>query len=72
MVLYWLFHLLLFCLTDYSIFYYLQDFDLCVPCFNREKHPHKMDKLGLDIDDGTVTTTEKQANPQVRIAINYD
>lgn len=31
-----------------------------------------MDKLGLDIDDGTVTTTEKQANPQVRITLNYE
>ncbi|XP_074650502.1 histone lysine acetyltransferase CREBBP-like [Tubulanus polymorphus] len=39
------------------------DFDLCVPCFEKEGHPHKMEKLGFDLDDGSADGQEKQ-NPQ--------
>ncbi len=38
---------------------------MCVSCYNKDGHPHKMDKLGFDLDDGTLQPTEK-ANPQVR------
>lgn len=28
------------------------DFDLCVVCYDREKHPHPMEKLGFGIKGG--------------------
>ncbi|CAG4940100.1 unnamed protein product [Colias eurytheme] len=40
------------------------DFDLCVPCYDKEGHPHKMEKLGLDLDVGSSPGDMKQANPQ--------
>ncbi|XP_037871053.1 histone lysine acetyltransferase CREBBP isoform X3 [Bombyx mori] len=40
------------------------DFDLCVPCYEKEGHPHTMEKLGLDIDVGSSPGDMKQANPQ--------
>lgn len=40
------------------------DFDLCITCFNKDNHPHKMDRLGFDLDDGSSTTDQKQTNPQ--------
>lgn len=46
-----------------------QDFDLCVTCFEKDGHPHKMEKLGLDIDDGSSPADQKQANPQVSILV---
>jgi E1A/CREB-binding protein len=30
-----------------------QDFDLCVSCYATTDHPHRMIKLGLDLDDGS-------------------
>ena len=30
-----------------------QDFDLCVPCYDKLGHPHTMDRLGFDLEDGT-------------------
>jgi len=42
----------------------LQDFDLCVQCYEKDGHPHKMEKLGLDLDDGSSPSDQKQANPQ--------
>ncbi|CAG9863013.1 unnamed protein product [Phyllotreta striolata] len=38
-----------------------EDFDLCIKCYEKEGHPHKMEKLGLDIDDGSSPDTK--ANP---------
>lgn len=40
------------------------DFDLCMVCYGKEGHPHKMEKLGFDLDDGTSPGDTKQANPQ--------
>lgn len=40
------------------------DFDLCIQCYEKEGHPHKMEKLGLDIDVGSSPGDMKQANPQ--------
>ncbi|CAH2244092.1 jg5105, partial [Pararge aegeria aegeria] len=40
------------------------DFDLCCPCYDKEGHPHKMEKLGLDLDVGSSPGDMKQANPQ--------
>ncbi|XP_076342052.1 histone lysine acetyltransferase CREBBP-like isoform X2 [Tachypleus tridentatus] len=40
------------------------DFDLCIPCFKKEGHIHKMEKLGFDLDDGSAASDQKQANPQ--------
>jgi len=28
------------------------DFDLCVACYQKDGHPHKMEKLGFDLDGG--------------------
>ncbi|NP_001191640.1 CREB-binding protein [Aplysia californica] len=38
------------------------DFDLCVPCYNKEGHHHKMTKLGLGLDD--IASSDKEENPQ--------
>lgn len=40
------------------------DFDLCIQCYEKDGHPHKMEKLGLDLDDGSSPADQKQANPQ--------
>ena len=48
-----------------------QDFDLCVTCFEKDGHPHKMEKLGLDLDDGSSPADQKQANPQVYFIIHH-
>lgn len=40
------------------------DFDLCVPCYEKDGHHHKMEKLGFDLDDGSSPSDSKQANPQ--------
>ncbi|XP_043224661.1 histone lysine acetyltransferase CREBBP-like [Amphibalanus amphitrite] len=29
------------------------DFDLCATCYEKERHPHKMEKLGFDLDGET-------------------
>ncbi|XP_072396535.1 histone lysine acetyltransferase CREBBP isoform X1 [Diabrotica undecimpunctata] len=39
-----------------------EDFDLCIQCYEKEGHPHKMEKLGLDIDDGS-SPSDSKANP---------
>ena len=36
----------------YALLLWLQDYDLCVPCFNKDGHEHKMEKLGLDLVGG--------------------
>ena len=41
------------------------DFDLCCPCYEKDGHPHKMEKLGFDLDpDGSSPGGQKQTNPQ--------
>jgi len=42
------------------------DFDLCIGCFQKTGHIHKMDKLGFDLDDGSSASPgdQKQSNPQ--------
>ena len=49
-----------------SVYLSLQDFDLCVQCYEKDGHPHKMEKLGLDLDDGSSPSDQKQDNPQAR------
>lgn len=44
--------------------YKMQDFDLCIGCKTKVGHPHNMEKLGFDLDDGSSPTDLKQANPQ--------
>lgn len=54
------------CKTHVETRYHCQecdDFDLCTSCFKSEGHPHKMIKLGLDLEDG-VSTESKNLNPQ--------
>ncbi|KAL4229708.1 hypothetical protein ACF0H5_010096 [Mactra antiquata] len=38
------------------------DFDLCNTCYQRDRHIHKMDRLGFDLDDGS-SSGDKQ-DPQ--------
>lgn len=40
------------------------DFDLCIQCYEKNGHPHNMEKLGLDLDDGSSPADQKQSNPQ--------
>jgi len=42
------------------------DFDLCVPCYQKMGHVHKMIRLGFDLDDGSspLPGDPKQSNPQ--------
>lgn len=69
------FVLLFFPLKVYSHIYYnsilLQDFDLCVSCKDKDGHPHPMEKLGFDLDDGSSPADAKQTNPQVIYALLY-
>lgn len=39
-----------------------EDFDLCIQCYEKDGHLHKMEKLGLDLDDGS-SPSESKANP---------
>lgn len=39
------------------------DFDLCIDCYEKEKHPHTMEKLSHDVVDGS-SPTDQQAEPQ--------
>ncbi|CAG2057869.1 unnamed protein product [Timema podura] len=47
------------------------DFDLCVQCYEKGPHPHTMEKLGLDLDDGSSPSDQKQANPQVSYQTHF-
>jgi len=40
----------------------LQDFDLCIPCYQKEQHPHKMERIGLDLDDGGAGSASADGN----------
>ena len=40
-----------------------EDFDLCVACYQNDGHPHKMEKLGFDLDGGGGDVTPTN-NPQ--------
>ena len=46
----------------HSFYIIFQDFDLCNSCYQRENHMHKMERIGLDLDDGT-SSGDKQ-DPQ--------
>ncbi|OWF41886.1 CREB-binding protein [Mizuhopecten yessoensis] len=39
-----------------------EDYDMCSTCYEKNGHIHKMDKLGLDLDDGS-SPSEKPENP---------
>ena len=42
----------------------LQDFDLCTVCYEKENHPHKMERLSFDLDGGDDGSGEAKAgNP---------
>ncbi|XP_068086024.1 LOW QUALITY PROTEIN: histone acetyltransferase p300-like [Anabrus simplex] len=45
------------------------DFDLCVQCREKDGHPHKMEKLGLDLDDGSSLIQSKASKSTVLQAI---
>ena len=40
-----------------------EDFDLCVSCYQKDGHPHKMEKLGFDLGDPG-GDTPATSNPQ--------
>ena len=44
------------------MYFFYQDFDLCVPCFNEKGHEHKMEKLGFDLDVDQQTPTKNQTS----------
>lgn len=60
--------MLFVCHMFYVQIFILQDFDLCVTCYEKDGHPHKMEKLGLDLDDGSSPADQKQSNPQVNFS----
>jgi E1A/CREB-binding protein len=39
-----------------------EDFDLCVACYQSNGHPHKMEKLGFDLDGGGGDSAVAAAN----------
>ena len=39
------------------------DFDLCIKCYSREGHPHKMEKLGFDLGGAAEGEGSKNGNP---------
>jgi len=41
----------------------LQDFDLCVPCYQKEKHQHPMERLGLDLDGDSSADSANMQSP---------
>uniref|UniRef100_A0A8D8R2Z9 histone acetyltransferase n=1 Tax=Cacopsylla melanoneura TaxID=428564 RepID=A0A8D8R2Z9_9HEMI len=42
------------------------DFDLCVPCYKKDGHEHKMDKLGLDSDQKQVADQDAHKHSILR------
>ena len=46
-----------------SVFVF-QDYDLCVSCYEKDQHPHRMEKLGFDLDGGS--PERGQNTPEVR------
>merc|ERR1712106_253689 len=55
------------CKTHVETRYHCQecdDYDLCTTCFKTEGHPHKMIKLGFDLDDSSGNSDNKNLNPQ--------
>ncbi|XP_055350949.1 protein cbp-1-like isoform X2 [Paramacrobiotus metropolitanus] len=38
------------------------DYDLCVQCYEKDGHPHKMDRLGFGLDDDASSKDAKQTN----------
>jgi len=40
-----------------------EDFDLCIQCYDKDGHPHKMEKLGFDLDDGSPIEGGQRTNP---------
>lgn len=43
---------------------FCEDFDLCIQCYEKVGHQHKMDKLGLGLDDASSPSDNNKANPQ--------
>lgn len=43
-----------------------EDFDLCVECYNKEGHPHKMERLGFGLDADGGDGGNAASNPGVR------
>jgi hypothetical protein len=60
-----IFYFCVFNIICFNNVIFLQDFDLCINCYEKSGHPHRMEKLGLDLDDGSSPADQKQANPQV-------
>ena len=61
-----LIHLVYICLLtgcDCELLVFPQDFDLCVQCYHKENHPHKMEKLGFELDEPG-NDSDKPQNPQ--------
>ncbi|CAL1280153.1 unnamed protein product [Larinioides sclopetarius] len=40
------------------------DFDLCLKCYNKDGHHHKMQRLGFELNDDSSQGDQKQVNPQ--------
>ena len=44
-----------------------EDFDLCIQCYEKEGHPHRMEKLGFDLDGGGDGSSNPQDNKRFAI-----
>ena len=45
----------------------MQDFDLCVSCYETTKHEHPMERLGLGVMDPEDQESASEQNPQVGV-----
>lgn len=51
---------------------FCEDFDLCTQCYKKDGHPHPMDRLGLDIDDGSSPGSNVTPSEQRKLSIQVE
>ena len=53
----------------HSTKFHMQDFDLCVSCYETTKHEHPMERLGLGVMDPEDQESASEQNPQVGVPL---